>query len=82
MVIDLLHGIPVSDCLSCGPLILLSKVSSTSLISQPGSFALPAVMGYTGIALLSQSTLTHRLQWIKLPSPGLEEHLSGNRTIY
>ena len=36
------------------------------------------VMGGTGIALLSQSTLIHRLQMdIMLPGPGLEESSSG-----
>ena len=44
-------------------LISYSKVTSASLISQSGSFTLPAVMGSTGVALLSQSTLIHRLQW-------------------
>ena len=38
------------------PLILFSKVSSALLISQSVSFALPAVMGRTGIALLPRST--------------------------
>ena len=63
LVVDPLHGILVSYCLSYGPLILFSKVSSASLIGQHCSFALPAVMGGTGIVLLSQFTLTHRLQW-------------------
>ena len=55
-----------------GPIILFSKVSSASLGG--GSFALPAVMGCTGVALLSQTTLTHRLQWTFMPpTPGLEE---------
>ena len=58
LVVDLLHGIPVFYCLSYEPLILFSNVSSASLISQSGSFALPAVMGCTGIALLPRYTLT------------------------
>ena len=33
------------------------------IISQSGSFALVAVMGDTGIALLTHFTLTHWLQW-------------------
>ena len=77
LVVDPLHGIPVSYCLSYGPLILFSKVSSASLISQSGSFALPAVMGCTGIALLSRSTLTHGPQWTPIPGPRLEEPPSG-----
>ena len=44
MVVDPLRGIPVSYCLSYGPLILFSKVSSASLISQSGSSALPVVI--------------------------------------
>ena len=76
-VVDPLHGIPVSYCHSYGPLILFSKVSSTSIISQSGSFALPAVMGCIGIALLPRSTLTRGLQWTPLPSLGLEEPPSG-----
>ena len=65
-----MHGIPVSDCLSCGPLIFISKVSSAPLISQSGSFALPAVMGCTGVALLSQSTLTHNYNGHSASEPG------------
>ena len=62
-VVNTSHGILVSYCLSCGTLTLFSKVSSASLIKQSGSLSLPAVIGCTGIALLSQSTLTHRLLW-------------------
>ena len=47
------------------------------IISQSGSFALPAVMGGTGITLLSQSTLTLGLQWTMFPSPRLENPSSG-----
>ena len=43
MVVDQLHGFPVSYCLSCRPFIS-SMVSSASLINQSGSSALPAVM--------------------------------------
>ena len=53
LLVDPLHGIPVSYCLSYGPFISFSKVSFASLISQSGSFALPAVMGCTGIAVYS-----------------------------
>ena len=67
-VVDPLHGIPVLYCLSCGPLLLFSNVSSASLIIQSGGNA---------IALLPQSTLTHGLQWTQLPNPGLEEPPSG-----
>ena len=67
----LFAGISVSYCLSCRPLILFSKVSSVSLISQSDSFA------GTGIALLSRSTLTHGSKWAPLPGPGLEEPSSG-----
>ena len=59
--------------LSYGPHILFSKVSLTS---QSGSFALQAVMGYSGIALIPRSTLTHGLQWTPAPSPE-EEPPSG-----
>ena len=46
-----------------------------SLINQSGSFAVPAVMGGTGDALSSQSTLTHKLQWSNgpYPEPGVRE---------
>ena len=64
---------PRTYCLSCGPIILLSKVSSASLTTQSGSFELSAVMGCTGIALLSQSSLTGGPQWKLLPGPRLEE---------
>ena len=48
------------------------------LVGQPGSFALPAEMGRGAeIALLSQSTLTHRLHVTVFLSPGLEEPSSG-----
>ena len=78
-----LHGVPVSYCLSDVPLILFSKVSSDSLISQSGSFSLPAVIGCTEIALLSQSTLTRRLQWIfYFRTRGQRNFLQGNSTIY
>ena len=71
MVVHPLHEIPVSYCFSCGLLILFSNVSSASLIGQSGSFALPAVIGCTGVALLQglRSTLTVRLQWTLFPSP-------------
>ena len=82
-VVDPLHGIPVYYCLSYGPLIIFSKVSSASLISQSDSFTLPAVMGCTGIALLSQSTQTHRLQWILcFRARGWRNLLQGNPTSY
>ena len=71
--VDPLHGIPVSYYLSCGPLLLFSKVSSASLISQFGRCTLPAVMGCTAVALLSQSTDSQATMDIMLPSPGLEE---------
>ena len=35
-------------------------------------FTLPSVISCTWIALLPRSTLTHGLQWIPLPSLGLE----------
>ena len=71
LVVDPLHGIPVSYCLSCGPLILYSKVFSSSLINQSNCFA------PSGIALLSRSTLTLEPQWTPLPGPWLEEPHSG-----
>ena len=43
LVFDPLHEISVSYCLSCGPHILFSKVSSASLIIQSVSCALPAI---------------------------------------
>ena len=55
--VEPLHGIPVSYCVSYGPLILFSKVSSASLICQSGSFELPALMVCTGFALLPRSTM-------------------------
>ena len=73
LVVDPLHGIPVSYCLSYGPLLLFSKVSSASLINQSYSFALPAVMVCTGIALLPRFTLTGGPQWAPLPGTGLED---------
>ena len=76
-VVDPLHGIPVSYCLFYGLFILFAKVSFASVISQSGSFALPAIMGCTGIALLSRSTLTHEPQWTPPPGPGLDEPPSG-----
>ena len=54
------------------PLIIFQGLTG-SLIIQPGRFAIPAVMGSTDIALLSQSTVTRRVQWTMLPIPGLEE---------
>ena len=54
--VDLLHGISVSHCLSYGPILLFFSLSA-SVIGQPGNFALPAVVGSTGIALLSRSVL-------------------------
>ena len=62
LVVNPLHEIPVSYCLSCGLLILFFKVFYASLNSQSGGSALPVVMECTGIALLSRSTLTHELQ--------------------
>ena len=76
-VVDPLHEIPVSYYLSYRPLILFSKVSSASLISQFCSFALSAAIGCTGIALFPRSTLTGGPQWTPLPGSGLEEHPSG-----
>ena len=58
--------------------ISFSNVSSSSLLNQSGSFALPVVMGCTGITLLSRSTLTHEPQWTPLPGSGLEETPSSN----
>ena len=81
-VVDPLHGIPVSYCLSCGLLILFSKVSSASLVSQSGSFALQVVMGCTAYrdciapAIYSDSW-PHGLQWKPLLSPVREEPPSG-----
>ena len=47
----ILAWIPVSYCFSCGSLVLFSKVSSASLISQSGSFALLLVIVSTVIDL-------------------------------
>ena len=55
-------GSPFPIAFLMGPLIIFQGITA-SLIGQSGSFALPAVMGGTGIVLLSQSTLTHMLQW-------------------
>lgn len=55
---------------SWAPLIIYQGLTA-SLIGESGSFALPA--------FLSQSTLTHILQWTMLPCPG---NLLGNPTIY
>ena len=70
-------GAPLLIAFLMGPLILFSKVSSASLISQSGSFELPAVMGCTGVALLSQSIThrlqPHRLQWTMLLRLELDE---------
>ena len=77
LAVNPLHGIAVPYCLSYRPLILFSNVSSASLISQSGSFALPAVIGCTEIALLSRSTLTYGPQWIPLSGMMLEEPPTG-----
>ena len=65
-----LPEIPVSNCLSYGPLILFSQVSSASLISQSGSFAWDC----------SRDLLTHESQWT--PGLGLEEPPSGHSPNY
>ena len=67
LVVDPLHEISVSYCLSYRPFIFFSKVSSASLIRQIGCFALPAVMGCTLISLLRRTTLTGLPQWIPIP---------------
>ena len=72
LVVDPLHGIPVSYCLSCGPLILFSKVSSASLISQSGSNGM--YRDYIAFAVYSNSQATMD---IMLPSPRLEEPSTG-----
>ena len=70
-VVDPLHEIPGSHHLSGELLVLFSKVLPPPY-GQSGSFVLPAVMAGIGIALLSQSTLTHRLQWTNYASePGV-----------
>ena len=53
---------------------------TATLIGQFGSFTLSAVIGGTGIALFSQSTLIHRLQWTTLPSPELKEEPSSGQS--
>ena len=55
-------GSPFVIAFLMGPLGIFQGLIAY-LIGQPGSFALPAVMGGTEIALRSQSTLTRRLQW-------------------
>ena len=76
-VVDPLHSIPVSYCRYYGAPLIIFLCLTTSLICQARSFALPALIGCTGIALLSQSDRTHRLQWTMLPSLRLEEPFSG-----
>ena len=56
-IVNSLHGIPV--CLSFQTPLLFSKKISAFPINQSDSFAQPAVMGITGIELLSQSTPPH-----------------------
>ena len=80
--VDPLHKIPVSYCLFYGPLILFSKVSSISQISQSGSFALPAVMECTGIALLSRCTLAHGYNRHSFRALSYRDLLQDNPTIY
>ena len=65
------------------PIALLCyfPMSSDSLISQSGSFVLPAVMGCTRIALLSRSTLTHGIQCHRFRARGLEEPPTSFRAI-
>ena len=61
-VVETPHGILVSYCLSYGTFIFQGL--SASLIAQSCSLvtlALPAEMGSTGIALLSNFTITRRL---------------------
>ena len=60
--LTLCMGSPFLIAFHMGPLIIFQGLTA-SLIGHPGNFALPAVMEGTEIALLSQSTLTHRLQW-------------------
>ena len=57
-VVDPLHGIIVSNCISYGPLLIFHGLTA-SLISQSSiRFTLPAVLGGTRIALLSNSQFT------------------------
>ena len=56
--------------------LIIFQCLDASVISRSVSFALPAVIGGTVIALLSQSTGTHGLQLTVLPSRGFEEHYS------
>ena len=51
-VVNSPHGIPVSYCLSYGVLLIIFQGLTSSLIGQPGSFALPAVMRDSRVALL------------------------------
>ena len=76
LVVDPSHGFSVSYCLSYGPSYFLPGFYHLPF-SQPDSFVLPAVMGGTGIVLLSQYTLTHRLQ----PSLGQSHNLLNKSII-
>ena len=70
-------GSPLPIALLMVPLIIFRGLTA-SLIGQPGSFALPAVMGSTWIVLLPQSTSNSQATTdIMLPSPELEEPSSG-----
>ena len=55
-------GSPFPIAFLMGLLIIFQGLTA-SLIDQPGSFALLALTGGTWIVLLSQSTLTRRVQW-------------------
>ena len=81
-VVDPLHGIPVSYYLSYGPLLLFSQSLTVSLIGHSVSIALPAVIGGTGMALLSQFNLIQMLQWTMIRARGQRNLLQGNPTIY
>ena len=66
-------GSPFVIAFLMGPLIIFQGFTAF-LIGQPGSFALPAIMGGTGIVLLSQCTLyTQATMDIMLPNSRLEE---------
>ena len=70
-------GSPFPIAFLMGPLIIFQCLTA-SLIGQSVSFALPAVMGGTGIALLSQFTLNLQATMdTMLPSLRLEEPSSG-----
>ena len=65
-----------------GPFTIFQSLTDT-LIGQTGSFALPAVMRVTRIALLSQFTLTHRLQQTLCFRARSQRNLfQGNPIIY